>query len=194
MHDTHHHVEKLHQSLKERVESMTGVKINNCYQCGKCTAGCPLADDMDLKPSQVLRLLQLDRPQDEDRILSSLAIWLCLTCETCVTRCPKEVDFPIVMDYLRSESIRKGLVHKEAKRILAFHRTFLDSVRITGRLQEVGLVAGYKMRTFDLLKDVEKAPAMFFKGKLNIFPQLIKGREHIQKIFENVKKAEEAGK
>lgn len=194
MHDTHHHVEKLHQSLKERVESMTGVKINNCYQCGKCTAGCPLADDMDLKPSQVLRLLQLDRPQDEDRILSSLAIWLCLTCETCFTRCPKEVEFPIVMDFLRAESIRKGLVHKEAKKILAFHRTFLDSVRLTGRLQEVGLVAGYKMRTLDLLKDVEKAPAMFFKGKLNIFPQLIKGREHIQKIFENVKKAEEADK
>ncbi len=193
MHETHK-VENLKQSLKERVQIATGVRINDCYQCGKCTAGCPLAEDMDLKPSQVLRLLQLDREQDEERILRSLGIWLCLTCETCYTRCPKEVEFPIVMDYLRAESIRKDMVHKGARKILAFHKTFLDSIRLTGRLQEVGLVAGYKMRTLDLLKDVEKAPDMFFKGKLNIFPHRIKGIEHIAKIFENIQKEEEAGK
>lgn len=190
MHDTHK-VENLRQSLKEKVQAATGVKINDCYQCGKCTAGCPLAVDMDLKPSQVLRLLQLGREQDDERILRSLGIWLCLTCETCYTRCPKEVEFPMVMDFLRAESIRRDMVHKDARKILAFHKTFLDSVRLTGRLQEVGLIAGYKMRTFDLLKDVEKAPDMFFKGKLNIFPSRIKGAAHIAKIFENIQKEEE---
>ena len=94
------------QSLKDRLFEQTGISVAQCYQCGKCTAGCPLREEMDFMPSQILRMLQFDQKGYEDKILGSLAIWLCLSCETCYSRCPQEVEFATVMDYLRKESIR----------------------------------------------------------------------------------------
>lgn len=180
-------MQKLHMkeldTQKDKIYKHTGVKIAECYQCGKCSAGCPLIEEMDIPPNQILRMLQLDLPGTEDKILRSYSIWLCLNCETCYTRCPKEVDLPEIMDYLRSESICQGKVNTKAKKIIAFHKTFLAMLKHTGRLYEVGLIGGYKMRTFNLLQDVAVAPKMFAKGKLNLFPHKIKGKNNIKKIF-----------
>jgi AraC-like DNA-binding protein len=43
----------------EEIAKEAGVNLKDCYQCGKCTAGCPLADSMDLMPREVIRYLQL---------------------------------------------------------------------------------------------------------------------------------------
>lgn len=104
-----------------------------------------------------------------------------------------EIDIPRVMDYLRQESVRRKLQHPKAKKIIAFHRSFLDSIKTTGRLYEVGLVVDYKMRTGTLLQDVLTAPGMFTRGKLAIFPEMIKGRNQIKSIFKKSMKRE-AGK
>jgi heterodisulfide reductase subunit C len=47
------------KALIKRIENEAGTSINLCYQCGKCTAGCPAAFAMDYPPRQVIRLLQL---------------------------------------------------------------------------------------------------------------------------------------
>ncbi len=177
------HVETLNPTLKNKVRKITGESVMMCYQCGKCAAGCPLVEDMDYSPNQILRMLQLEIPELDEKILGSLAIWLCLTCETCFARCPKEVDIPVMMDYLRSESILQGKVNPKAKDIIAFHKTFLDSIRLTGRLHEVGLIAGYKLRTLHLLQDLEVAPKLFLNGKLSILPHMVKNTEVIERMF-----------
>jgi len=178
-------------SLLITVRQATGESVFKCYQCGKCSAGCPLALEMDYPPSQILRMLQLGLPGLEERALSSRAIWLCLACETCQARCPKEVDLPRIMDYLRQESLRRGLTHPDAKQIISFHRAFLDSLQYTGRLFEMGLIADYKARNpMSALQDVLVAPKMFLKGKLKPMPHLIKGRSQVAKIFDKARKKE----
>jgi len=177
-------------SLRKKVEPITGESVNECYQCGKCTAGCPLNDEFDVLPNQILRMLQLDMPDLDDKILRSYTIWLCLACETCSSRCPKEVDLPQVMDYLRSESIKQDKVNPKAKDIVSFHKSFLQTVRGSGRLHEVGLIAGYKLRSLHLFQDVESAPKLYLDGKLSIFPHNIHNRQVIENIF---KKSEEIG-
>jgi len=178
-------------SLWEQLYEFSGEKVANCYQCGKCSAGCPLAGEMDYAPNQIIRLLQLGIPELEKKALGSLSIWLCLTCETCVARCPKEVDLPKIMDFLRQESLKRGLAHPEAKNIIAFHKAFLDPVKYTGRAYEVGLIADYKARSpRSVFQDVLTAPKLFLRGKLNLFPHLIKGRSQVAKIFERAMKKE----
>lgn len=177
-------------SLRKKVERITGESVNECYQCGKCTAGCPLNDEFDVLPNQILRMLQLDMPDLDDKILRSYTIWLCLACETCSSRCPKEVDLPQIMDFLRSESIRHDIVNPKAKDIVSFHKSFLKTVRGSGRLHEVGLIAGYKLRSLHLFQDVESAPKLYLDGKLSIFPHNIHNRQVIENIF---KKSEEIG-
>jgi heterodisulfide reductase subunit C len=183
MHDSHAHIED--NGLKSRLVKETGVNITECYQCAKCTAGCPMVDDMDIKPSQVLRILQLELPGYEDTILRSLAIWLCLSCETCYSRCPQEVQLSKAMDFLRQESIAQGKVHPKAKDILKFHESFLLSIESTGKLAELNLLAAYKLKTLHLLQDVNLAPEMLIKGKLKLIPHKNKDMDNIEKIFRN---------
>lgn len=180
-----HAVHESHQpaSLADRVLESTGESAALCYQCGKCSAGCPLADEMDFSPSQILHLLQLGTEEMEERALRSEAIWLCLTCETCHSRCPKEVDLAKIMEYLRSESMARGMVNPKAKDILAFHKSFLDCIKYTGRLYEVGLISDYKTRSWHFLQDLTAVPKLLKRGKMKFLPHLISGRAAVSRIF-----------
>jgi heterodisulfide reductase subunit C2 len=169
--------------LSDKIRQFADVDVVECYQCGKCTAGCPVADRMDLRPSVIMRMLQTGDPALEDEILRSLSIWLCLTCETCYSRCPMELDIPKMMDYLRQRSLAEGKVHRSARDIVSFHKSFLNSVESNGRLNEVGLVVDYKLRTGNLFQDVTVAPEMFAKGKLHILPERIKDRKGLSRLF-----------
>ena len=176
-------------TLSRRLFEATGVSVTRCYQCGKCTAGCPMAEEMDYTPSHILRLLQLGLPGCEDKVLGAYSPWVCLTCEVCYARCPQDVDIPKMMDFLRSESVRLKKVNPRANDFVSFHKTMLDSIRYVGRLYEVGMIMGYKARTWHLFEDILMAPTLFFKGKLKIFPHLIKNRKNMSQIFKRSGKA-----
>jgi len=177
-------------SLRKRMELEIGVLPSHCYQCGKCTAGCPLNEDMDIMPSQILRILQLELPGYEAKLLGSLSIWLCLACDTCYSRCPQEVKLSQVMDFLRQESVQQNKVNPKAKDILKFHQAFLETIEKNGKLNEVWLTLNYKLKTLNLLQDVNKAPSMFFKGKLNPIPERVHNVKEIEKIFNKVRENE----
>jgi len=171
--------------LSDLASLQAQVDCRRCYQCGKCSAGCPLAVDMDLTPSLVMRLLQRREAGLDLKILRSQTIWLCLNCETCLVRCPMEIDIPVMMDAFRQESLRRRTVHPRAKKILAFHRAFLDSIRYTGRLYEIGMIADYKLRSGSLMQDLVLAPLMFIRGKLRLFPERIRGRSAVRRLFKH---------
>jgi heterodisulfide reductase subunit C len=94
-----------------------------------------------------------------------------------------EIDIPKLMDFLRQKSFRAKKVNPQAKKIVSFHKSFLDSINYTGRLYEMGLIVDYKMRTGAMTQDVKVAPKMFMKGKLNPVPEIIKGRKNVAAIF-----------
>lgn len=174
-------------TLAYNLETNVDVISRKCYQCGKCSAGCPVAGEMDLPPSMVMRLLQTETPANDEKILRSYSIWLCVTCEMCFCRCPMEIDIPSVMDFLRQRSLREKKANPKAKRIIAFHKAFLNSIKHTGRLFELGLTIDYKLRSLTLMQDVPLAPRMISRGKLHFIPEIIKGRPQIGKIFRKTK-------
>lgn len=188
MSHSHQHAEK--NFLAAGIEKNTGVLARKCYQCGKCTGGCPVADEMDIPPSMVMRLLQTENPASDDEILRSHTIWLCLSCEMCLSRCPMEIDIPLMMDYLRQRSRSEKKVNEKARNIIAFHKSFLNSIRHTGRLYELGLIVDYKRRSLNLLQDIKLAPKMVSRGKLHLFPHLIKDRANLARIFKKTRNKE----
>jgi Heterodisulfide reductase, subunit C len=175
-------------SCVSEIKLRTGVNVNRCYQCGKCSAGCAVNEEMDFPPSLVMRMLQTGNEEYYNEILYSQSIWLCISCQNCLTRCPMEIDIPHLMDYLREKALEKKTINEKAKNIISFHKAFLDSVKYTGRLYEIGLIGGYKMRTLNLLQDLTLAPVMFVKGKLPIFPELVKNRRQLSVIFSRTRK------
>ncbi len=174
-------------TLAYHIEKAIDVPARKCYQCGKCSAGCPVAGEMDLPPSMVMRYLQTETRANDEKLLRSYSIWLCVTCEMCLGRCPMEIDIPSVMDFLRQRSLREKKVNPKAKKIIAFHKSFLNSIRLTGRLFEFGLTMDYKRRTLTLMQDIPLAPRMISRGKLHFIPEIIKGKSHIGKIFRKTK-------
>jgi heterodisulfide reductase subunit C len=171
------------KNISDEIAEKTFQDVSLCYQCGKCSAGCPLRYYMDIAPNKVVRLIQLGFFEEA---LKSETPWLCAGCLTCSARCPKEFNLAKFMDAVREIALEKGVEVKQ-KNILKFHKAFLNQIKNHGRSYEVGLVAEYKMRTLDLLQDVDSAPSLFLKGKLGIFPHNIKDRKGIKNIFKNTK-------
>ena len=97
---------KVHCDFAKKVEEISGETLPSCYQCGKCSAGCPMSSAMDLMPNQIVRLVQLGL---EDDIANSKTIWLCASCLTCAARCPRGVDLAKIMEALRLLTLRKSI-------------------------------------------------------------------------------------
>ena len=174
--------------LAEEVERRSGTPLRACFQCHKCSTGCPIGPDMDLLPSQVIRLVQLGA---ETEVLESQSIWLCASCEACTTRCPMGVDLAAVMDALRMLAVeRKATVPNGHGK--EFNRSFLSSVRHHGRVFEVGMLAAYKLRSGDLFSDVGKVPQMLAKGKLSFLPNRSENAKQVREMFRRAQ--EEEGK
>ena len=52
-------MEKVESSFLEEAQKRSGEDVNLCYQCLKCTAGCPTAPYMDIRPNNVIRMIQM---------------------------------------------------------------------------------------------------------------------------------------
>jgi len=95
---------KVRDQFVAKVEELSGQKILACYQCGKCSAGCPAVSEMDILPNQVIRYIQLGFKEE---LLKSKSHWICASCLTCNARCPKGIKIAEVMEAVRQMSLRK---------------------------------------------------------------------------------------
>lgn len=117
--------------LEEINKKIHGVPLQACYHCRKCTAGCPAASYMEYNPNKIIKMIQNGQ---KDKVLNSSTIWLCLSCETCITRCPNKVDIARMMDVLRQMAIESGVGARE-KNILKFHEAFFGLHQESGANQ-----------------------------------------------------------
>lgn len=88
-----------------RIEKVSGQKLLACYQCGKCSAGCPMAAHMDVLPNQIIRMAQLGM---QEQLLAARSIWMCVSCLTCNSRCPKDIRIAEVIEALRKAALGGG--------------------------------------------------------------------------------------
>jgi len=107
--------DKARSDFVAKVECLSGQSnLLSCYQCGKCSAGCPLASHMDILPNQIIRYAQLGM---KDELINSSAIWICVSCMTCNTRCPKGINIAEIIESLRLFKLRKRHDHLKAEDI-----------------------------------------------------------------------------
>jgi heterodisulfide reductase subunit C len=163
-----------------RLKEKTGEDVFRCFQCLKCSTGCPMAHAMDILPHQLIKAVQLGLREEA---ISSRTIWVCASCLTCSVRCPTEIDIARLVDGLRQMALaRKGRLGDEL--VPLFHETFLHSLRRRGRVYEIGMLMSYKFKAKQLFKDMGLGWRMFRKGKLRLFPSRVRKRAEIRAMFD----------
>ncbi len=121
------------QDIIDKVSELSEQNLYSCYQCGKCSGGCPSVSEMDLLPNQVIRLLQLGMPDDAS---NANTMWICASCFTCTVRCPKGVDIAKVMEALRQISLRKNVDYVEVREISAKEISILPQIALVSNFRK----------------------------------------------------------
>lgn len=134
-----------------------------CVQCGRCSAGCPVAFESKHTPRKIIRFLQWGWLKEAGQ---SPFLWLCASCQTCTVRCPRGVDIAEIMLVLRRIAQQQGWVNGEK---LLSYRAFMEMIKKKGKISELHLGLKVALRKFPPAHPLEDA-VLFLKllkrGKL----------------------------
>jgi heterodisulfide reductase subunit B len=172
---------RINSNLAQRIQEELDQNVYLCYQCVKCTSGCPFGKYFDWQPNQIMRAIQLGQ---EDIALESQTPWLCASCQTCTTRCPQGLDIARIMDFLTREALDRG-IDPPIPEVDNMNKAFLREVRIWGRSYELGLIAELKLRnlrTHPITEDLDMGLKMLSKNKFPIFPHFTRPPRNVKPI------------
>ena len=168
--------------LSDLITEFSGENVFKCYQCKRCTNGCPFVEYFDIPPHELMRRLQFGQ---DDICLTAKTTWLCASCQTCNTRCPQDIDVAHIFDIVKIEAQERGL-KSAVPPVKMFYTAGLHSIKWFGRLYELGLMAEMYMRMFFagkldikrvITKDLPLAFKMLTAGKLKILPTFARGTQ-----------------
>lgn len=168
--------------VREVMRMDGGENILDCIQCGLCAGSCPTRFAMDYSPMQILKMVNLGMKEE---VLSSSTIWMCSSCHTCATRCPRAVNLTNLMMSLRNVAIKEKFVNK--KNVGAgFHRSFFEVVNKYGRLNEQALMMKIlkKTDTFSLIHNASLGWRLVKKRRLRLRPDKIEHAAELHKMLE----------
>ncbi|HIH98710.1 MAG TPA: heterodisulfide reductase [Thermoplasmata archaeon] len=126
---------KTDREFLDRVQELSGQNLNECYQCGTCSAGCPFVEEMDILPDRLIRLVILG---EKERVLGAKTPWICAACFTCTVRCPRGLDIAKIMEAIRQIKLRK---RKEAD------ETKIEKIEDIKHLPQAALVSNFRKQT-----------------------------------------------
>jgi heterodisulfide reductase subunit C len=154
-----------------------------------CSNGCPVAYAMDYHPNEIIYMIRLGL---KDKVLQSKAMWVCISCETCATRCPNEIEIVHLMDILRRQSLQEKTKSSTAK-APQFHKSFINGIRKRGRVDTVELLLNYELKTLDVFSSFKKiieqssqALEMLRKGKFKLPFRKKHGQKKTEALFNKV--------
>ena len=92
--------------LRNLARELGAQELSKCFQCGVCTASCPVREiEERFNPRRIMKLAKLGL---KEQVFASDFIWLCSMCFMCHERCPQDVKPPDVMTVLRNLAAKEG--------------------------------------------------------------------------------------
>jgi heterodisulfide reductase subunit C len=183
--------------LKEVMER-SGQDLQACYQCRRCAAGCPVGRESGITPDKIIRLVVMGL---EDEALENTLVWRCLSCYTCGTRCPNDIQTSSINETLQHMSKERKLKPILPK-VAFFHSSFVDNAGKSGRINEISFMQSFETKSaIDDLKggrigDVIKEAlgqaklglSLMSKKRMHFGSEKIKRSDEIKAIYAKSKK------
>jgi len=178
--------------LEEMKKTPSGQKILDCIQCGVCAGSCHARFAMDYSPMQIIKMVQLGLKDD---VLASSTIWICASCYTCTSRCPRGIDVPLLMSSLKNMAIQNHVPARIPTKP-KFHKAFTEIVGKYGRMHEPQLQVKLmsKSNPKELFGNASLGLKMWRKGKVKLSPSKIERIGEMESIFKGALKKEEEKK
>jgi len=177
--------DNIRADMKNFVEEVTatpgGENIRACIQCGICTGSCPVANEMEYPPREIIAMI---RAGMRDEVLSSNSMWYCLSCYMCTVRCPRGVKPTEMAHALECLANQQGFRVK-GTRTPAMYRSFVSSIKGNGRVHEFGMMFRYYLTTNPLaaLKMLPVGLKLFLRKRMPLIPKRVKGKEDLSKLI-----------
>ena len=176
--------------LEEVSARTAGVsRLEMCIQCGTCGGSCPSAADMDHSPRALFAMI---RAGMRERVLQSNTPWICVSCYTCVVRCPQDIHITDIMYALKRMAIQAEQFQDSTAP--DFSQTFVDMVENYGRSHEFGLATRHYLKHFPLRMPgmATMGLGMLTKKRLKMKPKRIAGVSQLTRILDRAKELEAA--
>ena len=191
-------------ALIEEVAARSGQDISSCYQCRRCAAGCPVAEETGFfTPDRLIRSIVLG---DRQNTLSNPLIWKCVSCYTCGTRCPNDIQTGRITETIKKMAKEEHLPPLEPK-VDNFHSAFVQSGVRRGRLNEIEFIGLYefknslgdiKQKRFkelynEVANQAKLGVSMLKKKRLHFGFQSARGRDEIKRLLQKEKNKQSGG-
>lgn len=173
---------ELRSAFLEEIERIPGGgRLNQCIQCGTCTASCPVSYAMDLTPRQMIGMFRAGAIEE---LLESRSIWVCASCYHCTLRCPAQIQITDLIYALKRIAIDEEIFPKRFP-VHVMSETFTKNVKQYGRNYEVGLLLHYFLKTkpLGLLAQRRAGYSLWRHGRIKMRPDKIKNIEQLRKII-----------
>jgi len=121
------------EEFLQKITEISGETITRCDQCGTCSGGCPFIEEMDINPSQIMRLVLLGQ---EEEVLESKTMWICASCFTCTVRCPRDLDLSKVSEALRQVDLRNAVDHINFDKLSDEEKKKLPTIALVGTFRK----------------------------------------------------------
>jgi len=186
-------------SLLEEVMSRSGQKLTACYQCRRCAAGCAVGDETGpITPDRLIRLLMLG---ETEAAMSNDLVWKCVSCYTCGTRCPNNIQTGRITETLKKMSKEKKQPAYLPK-VGYFHDSFVGAGLRWGRVNEMEFMGMYELKHLkdkflekdidgikqEILDQMQLAMAMTKHKRMHFDFLISSGRNEIKRLYKQYKK------
>jgi len=96
----------LSTDLANFIREECGENVYLCYQCEKCSSGCPTVTAMRYRPAQMMRLAQFGLG---DMLATDASIWRCVGCDNCTVHCPHDLSVRRLVEVMRQKVMQDYL-------------------------------------------------------------------------------------
>lgn len=190
--------ETAHTILKE-VMARSQQDLLACYQCRRCAAGCPVGEETGyITPDRLIRMIVLG---DRESALNNQLVWRCVSCYTCGTRCPNDIQTARITETIKKIAKESHLDPLKPK-VAHFHDTFVNSGVRWGRLNEMEFMSFFELKNIlkylkqmkfkaiydELMAKTKLGLRMAGRKRMHMGFQSAKGRSEIQRLYKKAKK------
>jgi heterodisulfide reductase subunit D len=158
----------LSTDLSKLIREECGENVYLCYQCERCSSGCPTVPAMRYRPAQMMRLAQFGL---EDVLATNASIWRCVGCDNCTQHCPHNLSVRRLVETMRQHVMQERYLAEGVDAVAPL--TGENEALRTG-LQALGML-GERISTYHNVSGEDNAARLAWTDNLDEKPEGLVG-------------------